>query len=151
MKTVFETSFALEKLLQVNGYYRSEPNFSIIALGTSINAFSSKKQIHKNELIIEVIPPYYFNFQFNNFDTEELDKADKFFFDRLEHLVIGLKQLGIKLMAIILHGGGQRKTPGKVNMVDLITYTSKEEQHVKAIFKFDGLKEKLPELEGIFE
>jgi hypothetical protein len=111
------------------------------------------RHIHGPEknLILEVLPPYYFNFQFINFDPQELDEANKFFFEKLENFLIGMNRPGIQIKAIILHGGGAGKVLEKVGEVVVKTYTSKQEKYVEECVKFEKLKEKLPELEGIFE
>lgn len=87
IKSVFETSFALEKFLLNKKYSRSEPRASISALGISINVFSSIEKIRGTKLIIEVIPPYCCNFQLHNFGPDELEKAEKYFFENLECFV----------------------------------------------------------------
>ena len=151
IKSVFETSFALEKSLLNKKYSRSEPRVSISALGISINVFSSIEKIRENKLIIEVLPPYCCNFQLHNFGPDELEKQKNTFLKKLECFVTGLKQnLSLEIRFIILHGAGSKKTPEKVCGVDVKIYTSEEEENFETNFKHDCLVAKCPELEGIF-
>jgi hypothetical protein len=150
IKSVFETSFALEKFLLNKKYSRSEPRVSISALGISINVFSSIKEIRQNKLIIEVLPPYCCNFELHNFGPDELEKAEKYFFENLECFITGLKQnLSLEIRFIILHGAGCRETPKKVCEVDVKFYTSKEEKNFEKNFTHDCLVARIPEVDGV--
>lgn len=150
IKTVFETSFALKRLLQSHNYIVAEPRFSMQAFGRSVNVFSSENQRPNNELILEVLPPYYSSFEFNNFDPLELDEANKFFFENLKIFLIGMNRLGFRIEAVILHDGVAGKVPEKVEGIAMIIYTPKNEKQLERFLGFLELESKLIETKGIF-
>ena len=105
IKTVFETSFELEKLLRTYDYIRSEPRFSISVLGASINVFLKTDNFQKQKLILELIPPYYSKYNFINFDPHELKKAFDKFTEDFKIICHESDRLGFKIIATVFHGG----------------------------------------------
>lgn len=167
----FITSAKLNRVMTLTGYTRLTSQ--ILRSGILINIF--KKDIEGITSVVLEIPPPQYDFQPPDpkLDIDkQLEEIKKNFFKDLQNTMQEMLDLGIKISAIVFHGGGTLEITDsfkkfcKDNRIEILIYDPKEEKpnsdppfeeslnSVENKFtdkvKIGKLEKKFPVTEGIF-